>query len=538
MTTPWSRKQKTSKIPKAKDHKDTKTLLEQIRNRPSNQGATAVTDPPYKLRKHTSLADLTFADLELKSTTKKTTDSTKIKKTKQTTKTTTYTQHQSPPPLDNPPPPPDNPAPDNPQPPPNDPPPPPDSPQPPDTPSPPDTPPDSPPPVIEMATANEMRRILNDMLGPLGPQITDQGAVVQDADHPAQPSLMERLTNMRRRGDVTKPPGPEAFHGTQEENARLWKTKMTDYLDHCGYPDHASKIRVIKMFLADRALVWFIALPEASKATTEAFWTAFDLQYVGAGTQYAVEQALMARKQEPAEDAETYITDVVTKANRLGWDQARTMQHLIAGLNNQLKPLVMMKNPADLQEACRVIGTAKEAAKAQAAEWQGVQTAIKDLVVQLKADKEDKKVSAVQPQPPPQPFWNQPMNQPLNQSHNQPNHSRQNNRRGRSRNNSMRPVIPIHIHQDGPPRRNNQTQGNRRPQGNMGSNPRCWTCNQVGHFQSSCPRQQFMNPGHYSSNYPSNFQKRNPSQFYRGNFNNFRGGFRGFRPGFPSRQGN
>ena len=82
----------------------------------------------------------------------------------------------------------------------------------------------------------------------------------------------------------------------------------------------------------------------------------------------------MARKQEPAEDTETYITDVVTKANRLGWDQGRTMQHLIAGLNNQLKPLLMMKNPAHLQEACRVIGTAKEAVKTQAAKLQGAQT--------------------------------------------------------------------------------------------------------------------------------------------------------------------
>ena len=255
-------------------------------------------------------------------------------------------------------------------------------------------------PVMANMNMDTMRKLLNDMLGPLGPPIDADGAVVDD--EPAMPSLMDRLATMKKRADVTKPPGPDVFRGTQEENARLWQTKMQDYLAHCGYPDNISQLRVIKMFLADRALVWFMDLPntEDNPLTTEAFWTAFVGQYSGPGTQYAVEQSLMARKQNTGEDADAYITDVVTKANRLGWDQNRTMQHLIAGLNNQLKLLVMMKSPANLQEACRVIGTAKEAAKAQSADLDGVQTALRDLLAQMKLDKQDKKVTTVQPYQP------------------------------------------------------------------------------------------------------------------------------------------
>ena len=96
------------------------------------------------------------------------------------------------------------------------------------------------------------------------------------------------------------------------------------------------------MFLADRALVWFMDLPGTADhpLTVTTFWTAFEEQYSGPGTHYAVEQALTARKQTPGEDADVYIRYM---ANRLGWDQDRTMQHLIARLNNELKLFVMVR---------------------------------------------------------------------------------------------------------------------------------------------------------------------------------------------------
>ena len=97
----------------------------------------------------------------------------------------------------------------------------------------------------------------------------------------------------------------------------------------------------------------------------------------------------------------TYIANMVTKVNRLRWDQQRTMQNLITGLNNHLKSMVMMKSPATLQEACRVIGTAKMVAKAQSAQWDRIQSTLKDLVNHLKLDNKDNKVAAVQPSPPP-----------------------------------------------------------------------------------------------------------------------------------------
>ena len=55
------------------------------------------------------------------------------------------------------------------------------------------------------------------MLGPLGPQIDGDGGLVVNAD--PQPCLMEHLTTLKKRSDVAKPPGPDTFHDTQEENA-------------------------------------------------------------------------------------------------------------------------------------------------------------------------------------------------------------------------------------------------------------------------------------------------------------------------------
>ena len=393
------------------------------------------------------------------------------------------------------------------------------------------------------ATANEVRRILTDMLGPLGPHVGANGALDPGQDpnpNPDTPVLMDRLTNLRQRGDLNKPPGPETFRGTQEENARLWKTKMVDYLAHGGYPNDEVKLRIIKMFLADCALVWYLSLPAAQVDTVEHFWTAFTAQYLGPGTQYAVEQALMARKQEPTEDANTYMAEVITKANRLGWDQNRTMQHLISGLNNQLKPLVMMKTPQDLQETCRAIGTAKEAAKSQSIGLESVQSAIKDLVTQLKTDKEDRKVTTLHQQ-----TAIQPVQQPIETQPRFNRSPRFNNYRGRFQNTRTQPII--HIHTPGP---NNTPSGQpMRPRPftpssrNIGQ---CWQCGLTGHYQSNCPRQRTkitcttcLKTGHYSSECFSrrnntNFQRRNTPQGNRGQFSLTKGRFNNFR----GRQGN
>ena len=85
-----------------------------------------------------------------------------------------------------------------------------------------------------------MRKLLTDMLGPLGLPIDDNGGVVPNAA--TQPCLMDRLTTLKGRADVTKPPGLDNYHRTLEENARLWRTIMQDYLAHCAYPDDALKL--------------------------------------------------------------------------------------------------------------------------------------------------------------------------------------------------------------------------------------------------------------------------------------------------------
>ena len=145
----------------------------------------------------------------------------------------------------------------------------------------------------------------------------------------------------------------------------------------------------------------------------------------------------MVRKQAASEVTDTHITDIVTKANHLSCDQERIMQHLITGLNNQLKPMLMMKCSANLQEACRDTGTAKEAARAQTAQWDGVESTLKDLVKQLKLDKSEKKVSAAQPSTsPPSPQ--------------QPNHCTRfsNMKKHIPGGDFARHIIPFHIHEN------------------------------------------------------------------------------------------
>ena len=102
-------------------------------------------------------------------------------------------------------------------------------------------------PVATMATPNDIRKILSEMFGNIGPTIDNTGAVIQ---HAGNQTLTDKLTSMKRTQEMTKPPGPDIFKGTTKENARLWKTRMNDYLTHCGYTTNQEKMRVIKMFLA------------------------------------------------------------------------------------------------------------------------------------------------------------------------------------------------------------------------------------------------------------------------------------------------
>ena len=346
-------------------------------------------------------------------------------------------------------------------------------------------PPSPPPPLPAMATPQDIRLILQNVIGDYG-NLIDQNGDLQ-ANAPARPSLMDRLTAMRRKTESSKPPGPDIFRGTTTENARIWKIKMSDYLDHCGYPEaqNAERLRVIKMFLSDQALIWYQNLAADNKNTVNNFWAAFEANYYGQGTQYALEQALLSRRQQPGEAPESYIGDVMSKANQLNWDANRTIAHLISGLNSKLKPFVMMKNPGTLAETARAIEMAAEAAKCQTNDLQDIQSALKDLVTQIKSDKEDRKVAAiVTPQEPP------PSVSYVSQEPQKPQSYRQQPRNRDRSSGQTQPIFNVYTG-DSNPRfsRGRPNRGRPNTFRRFNSNSAtCWNCGSPKHFQAECPQ--------------------------------------------------
>ena len=152
-------------------------------------------------------------------------------------------------------------------------------------------------------------------MGDFGDRINEVGDIATDNDGnalPPRPSQVGHLTDMRRRSELAKQPRPDIFRGTTLENARLWKTRMHDYLDHY-HPDcnETGRLQVIKMF----------QLTDQQRAAQEDFWTEFDAHYLGQGSQYALQQLLPSRKQQPGESMEIYTHDIqllISRNQQLG----------------------------------------------------------------------------------------------------------------------------------------------------------------------------------------------------------------------------
>ena len=204
-----------------------------------------------------------------------------------------------------------------------------------------------------MATTDEIRLIIQQTLGPLGPELTNQGALVNNGE--VRPTLSDRLTSIKKKTDNPKPPGPSIYSGSTEENPSEWKSKMKDYIDHGGYITDVDQMRVTKMHLKGRALIWFKNLEGAKKDTWDHFVVEFDNKFIKGESKYIAQQALYDRKQLATETPENYVEDVLVKADMLNWTKDQTRQHLVAGLQESLKPYVIMANPQTLEATCDVI---------------------------------------------------------------------------------------------------------------------------------------------------------------------------------------
>ena len=125
-----------------------------------------------------------------------------------------------------------------------------------------------------VANPAQIRVILQQTLGQLGPQILPDGQVDDDGD--AMPTLVDKLN----KPDVPKPPGPSIFGGTQQENPVEWHDWITDHIEHAGYRNDAEKLRVVRMYLKGRAAIWYKHLGDAQKEDFDAFLVAFNAKFL------------------------------------------------------------------------------------------------------------------------------------------------------------------------------------------------------------------------------------------------------------------
>ena len=374
------------------------------------------------------------------------------------------------------------------------------------------SPPPTPPPAMAAAaTPDQIRLIIQQTLGNLGPQLDAQGAVQADGQN--RPTLMEKLTTLKKKADNPKPPGPSIFGGASDDNPIEWRDKITDYIEHGGYTEDADQMRIVKMYLKGRAAIWFKNLNEDQKDTLDHFKDAFKSKFLEGESKYSAQQALYARKQLPGEEPETYIEDVLIKADMLQWTKDQTLQHLIGGLQESLKPYVIMANPTTLEGTCDVILRAHNANKSNLVNQglPGIQSALSEILTQVKADKTPRKATCavvtaqphaetcpqpqqqpmLSPQQPPRPRRKPPPPPPvqaqppiiINTMQPQP-YSR------------PRPRIPRRF-----PRNDRPTTNAPRPdQGNA-----CWTCGSYSHWKNECPQN---NMPQYQRSPRQNFQRR------------------------------
>ena len=250
------------------------------------------------------------------------------------------------------------------------------------------------------ATPEQIRLIIEQTLGRVGPQIQPDGQVAADGAN--RPTLLEKL----KKPDIPKPPGPTVFSGIPEENPVEWRDRISDYIAHAGYVEDDDQLRIVRMYLKGRAAVWYKHLEDDHKDNLENFLEAFNAKFLEGESKYSAQQALYTRRQLPGEAPEKYIEDVLVKADMLNWPQEQTLQHLIGGLQDSLKPYVIMANPGTLEGTCDIILRAHNANKANMVNQglPGIQSALTEILTQVKSDKGKKSSCAIleaTPAPPP-----------------------------------------------------------------------------------------------------------------------------------------
>ena len=178
----------------------------------------------------------------------------------------------------------------------------------------------------------------------------------------------------------------------------------------------------------------------------------------------------------------------------LNWPQDQTLQHLIGGLQDSLKPYVIMANPETLEDTCDIILRAHNANKAHSVNQglTGIQSALSEILTQVKKEGEKKTVAAVykpqeQPQEDPQPPPRRNDRPPQGQGQRRPNQPRQQPR--------QQPTVVIHATQPQPQyerrtaRRFTSNSPHQPAYGTYNPSARnpCFNCGASDHWKRMCP---------------------------------------------------
>ncbi len=158
---------------------------------------------------------------------------------------------------------------------------------------------------------------------------------------------------------------PDKFAGQFQDNPQTsWWRTLTTYFDATN-TSAADAIKLVPLFLTNKALSWYHALPVAIRNNFTHLSAAFKTRFEPHDTQkWQLWDQLESRKHQLSEPIEDYISEIQELAARLDCDDDYIMQKIIRGLSPTLQPLVIMREPSTLAETISYARTLQHAAPA------------------------------------------------------------------------------------------------------------------------------------------------------------------------------
>ena len=160
---------------------------------------------------------------------------------------------------------------------------------------------------------------------------------------------------------------PQPFKGTSDEDSMRFITQFEAYAKFKNLKDD-QLMGTFPLLLRDGALTWFDNLPAVDKETMTKLKQAFTERYgPQAHTSYHQVAELFQRTQKPNEKVLDYISDMRRRASLLKLPEPQTLQAILHGLTDSLRPFVLQHNPKDLaslESYAKIIGDATPIPKA------------------------------------------------------------------------------------------------------------------------------------------------------------------------------